>query len=594
MKTFVAYRLEMQPRHGQTSRECLAAVRDEIVEWVRGIFRGLGVHDLQLAFDGSSLEPYPGHTLATELDSCATHQIVTVDWVFPDAQTPVIWHFYTLAACDARGVEVAMAVQADWQAFLLRPVQTVLVPANPFHTIELLRGKLMEGWKCQVDGQPAPNRARLLRKNQVESFVRDTLLNPKRVLPVILFALDDRFKMDLDSLHHIQRCFGGLGHVAVLLDQLAADRLAKVVDPKAFSKDAVVRIYWPGLLQKGFIQNDTYWTLEQYTNNLKARPLINELLNRVTPVAGEQLLRPGPVLQGAKEALERASAEGPRIDPSAAARLAEAEAELLKSRQAQQNLQRDAQASQRRVEALLDELAELRAQLAVFRAAPPTVSVDDKLEELTSELERSWDENARLRTDGEAVRRQLTELEMDFRTYLDSSALFSEDAEPVDASIPPDAAVVRSFAAVADALRGAADEFADILVVWEDAEQSAEQSLFGSPSKVFQALEAVAEVGRAYFKARNGGPPLGPVDRAFNSRVPFKYTGFESPTTRSLFGAERVFHHRGQTRRMERHLTLGGGQTNNCLQIYFDFDDPAGRVLIGYCGRHLPFASQRT
>src|SRR5665213_666872 len=295
MKTFMAYRLEIQPRHGQTSRECLDAVRDEIAEWARGIFRGLGVHDLQLALDGSPMEPYSGHTLAIASEVCDTHQLVSVDWVFPDAQTPVNWRFYALAACDARGVEVTMAVQADWKAFLLRPVQTVLVPANPFHTIELLRGKLMEGWKCQVDGQPAPNRARLLRKNQVEAFVRDTLLNSKRVLPVILFALGDRFKMDLDSLHHIQRCFGGLGHVAVLLDQPAADRLANVVNPKAFSKDAVVRIYWPGLLQKGFIQNDTYWTLEQYTNNLKARPLIHELLNRVVPVAGEQLLRPGPV-----------------------------------------------------------------------------------------------------------------------------------------------------------------------------------------------------------------------------------------------------------------------------------------------------------
>jgi hypothetical protein len=99
---------------------------------------------------------------------------------------------------------------------------------------------------------------------------------------------------------------------------------------------------------------------------------------------------------------------------------------------------------------------------------------------------------------------------------------------------------------------------------------------------------------RAYFQSRNGGPPLGPLDQAFLRRVPFKYTSFESQTTLGLFGAERVFRHRGASRAMQRHLTLGGGTTNNCLQIYFDFDDATQRVLIGYCGRHLPYARQRT
>ncbi len=64
--------------------------------------------------------------------------------------------------------------------------------------------------------------------------------------------------------------------------------------------------------------------------------------------------------------------------------------------------------------------------------------------------------------------------------------------------------------------------------------------------------------------------------------------------TLGLHGTDRVFHHQGQSRQMVRHLTLGGGSTNNCLQIYFEFDEETRRVLIGYCGRHLPYASQRT
>jgi hypothetical protein len=152
----------------------------------------------------------------------------------------------------------------------------------------------------------------------------------------------------------------------------------------------------------------------------------------------------------------------------------------------------------------------------------------------------------------------------------------------------------RTFDSIAQALQAAAEESADVLVVWEDAAQSAEQSLFPSPAKVFRALRAIAEVGRDYFKAQRGGPSLGPVELAFRRRVPFKYTGFESQTTLALFGAERVFHHEGQARLMQRHLTLGGGTTNHCLQIYFEFDDDARRVLIGYCGRHLRYSRGRT
>jgi hypothetical protein len=153
----------------------------------------------------------------------------------------------------------------------------------------------------------------------------------------------------------------------------------------------------------------------------------------------------------------------------------------------------------------------------------------------------------------------------------------------------------RAFTSVADALRAAAEQWPDLLTVWDSATRSAEQSLFENPAKAFQALQAIAEVGAAYFASRNGGPPLGPLDRALQQRVPFKFANHESQTTMSLFGAERVFSHDTQTRQMQRHLTLGrGGKSGNCLQIYFDFDDSTQRVCIGYCGPHLRYCKMRT
>jgi hypothetical protein len=215
-------------------------------------------------------------------------------------------------------------------------------------------------------------------------------------------------------------------------------------------------------------------------------------------------------------------------------------------------------------------------------------------EEWSAELERVWAENDRLMVEGEAARQRIAELEAELSTSQTNWALLRQGqpqgSEPANAP----AADEPSVESVTAALRAAEETFGGILTVWEDAWRSAAQSRFSSPDKVFQALRAIAEVGRAYFGAQQGGSPLGPVEHAFANRVPFKYTAFESRTTVSFYGSERVFHHHQESRQMQRHLTLGGGTTNNCLQIYFEFDERARRVLIGYCGRHLRFSRQRT
>jgi hypothetical protein len=144
------------------------------------------------------------------------------------------------------------------------------------------------------------------------------------------------------------------------------------------------------------------------------------------------------------------------------------------------------------------------------------------------------------------------------------------------------------------ALTAAATDFADILIVYEEALISGRRSGSNRASGVYRALAAIAEVGRMYFEARQAGKPMGPVDEALRSRIPFKYTPRESTTTLGLFGQTRVFHHQGKGRQMLRHLTLARGDHKNCLQIYFEFDEESQRVEVGYCGRHLPIARQPT
>ena len=136
-----------------------------------------------------------------------------------------------------------------------------------------------------------------------------------------------------------------------------------------------------------------------------------------------------------------------------------------------------------------------------------------------------------------------------------------------------------------EALQSASERHADVLEVWDDAWSSAKKSRYPSPTRVIEALGAIAETGRELFAALQAGQPIGPLEKAFRAKVPFKYASGESQMTMAMYGQERIFQGPGQRREIQRHLTLGGG--GNCLQLYFDFDENRRKVIIAYCGQHL-------
>jgi hypothetical protein len=138
---------------------------------------------------------------------------------------------------------------------------------------------------------------------------------------------------------------------------------------------------------------------------------------------------------------------------------------------------------------------------------------------------------------------------------------------------------------VIDALTQESERLGDILVIWEDAWRSAKESHFSGTTRVADALTAIADIGRSYFAAIRQGQSLGPIDRAFRQKVPFKYAPCESNMTMAMYGQERLFHDGNLRREIQRHLTLGG--RGNCLQVYFDFDESIQKVIIAYCGQHL-------
>jgi hypothetical protein len=139
---------------------------------------------------------------------------------------------------------------------------------------------------------------------------------------------------------------------------------------------------------------------------------------------------------------------------------------------------------------------------------------------------------------------------------------------------------------VLEALRFASERYTEVLEVWDEAWNSAKNSFFPGPTRVLQALQAIAEVGQTYFAALQAGESMGPVEQAFQAKIPFKYAPCESQMTMAMYGQERVF----QGREIQRHLTLGGG--GNCMQVYFEFDEVRQKVIVAHCGQHLSYYCQ--
>lgn len=591
--TCYAHQFEMQPHAGQTSRQCLAAVRNEAAGWVQEVYRQKGRARLALPFNGSQISPRAGHEIRADQEECATHQLATLDWEFADQRDPSLtWRFSCVVACDAQVVQAALVVQLASLAPALRPLHYRIDESNPLAAFKIsLLAKLLNGWPCRIEGQPVPTEAQLLGADQIEAFINESLVNPGRVLPVIVLAPDGEAPPDDDALGYLLGRVVGFAQVTALADQPAVDRLTQLLGAER-SCEGGVRIYWPGFTRDA---PSSYHIFRNFAQ-IKADPCsLGQSLYQSLSVYSSDCFHEGRLIRAARAALAADRAARWRAAATAAGRLPEAEAELQEARGARERFRQERDAAWQQVAALRSELADVCGQLAALQdaARPELTPGEEGFGEFAAELERAWDENERLRAEGEAVWRRVAELEADLRNSRDNLArLWEAQGAP---EVPPlSPAGEQPLGTVADALRAAAAEFADVLTVWEDATHSAEQSLFASPAQVFRALRAIAEVGRDYFKAQDNGPPLGPVDQAFRGRVPFKYTAFESQTTLSLFGADRVFHHGEQSRQMQRHLTLGGGQPNNCLQIYFEFDDEARRVLIGYCGRHLRFYRQRT
>jgi hypothetical protein len=206
-------------------------------------------------------------------------------------------------------------------------------------------------------------------------------------------------------------------------------------------------------------------------------------------------------------------------------------------------------------------------------------------------LESAWEDNRKLKEEVAFAREELAEVKAerdDLREQWKTVA--PEMAAAEDAAVRAEAItkryrdrILKGMKRVSEAVDLAADEFADTLRFLPSAVHSAEDSPYQYPVKVYELLRALDEVARA-LRARGG---LGESVYDALRRHGFEYKPHISVTSEGKYGGEYTFEYQGRKQLFEQHVTLGSSHSpRECLSVHWVRDEPAGRFVVGWCGRH--------
>jgi hypothetical protein len=395
-----------------------------------------------------------------------------------------------------------------------------------------LVGGIAASFDCRVGPQKVTGTSIPLATADVDNFVRRDLVDPSRSLPLIVVSRRASNDDFVVDPDRLAAKLVGLAVVYALSERGTSYRLTDLLPPRLSCYNGAVRVYWPGFSSE-----------DPPTKHPLYHP---DIIARIT----EQ----GALLEDRLfDRLARISAFR-YVDGPITSRVLQASKTKQKERQVRQledlrdSLGKDYQA---RIDEILGTLAQR--------------------EEIIRSLE---DEN-----------RLLKERLSDWRLYQSPAS-----SEPT-ANVP--IAEEGELGSVAEAVARAKTRFSDSLDFWPSALESAGASRSERYESVFQALEILHRVASDYFAALDKGASMGRFEDQF-APYRIKYSARESQTTGTKFRQQRTFTNDDRSLFMERHLTIGGGDRQDTVQIFFEIDPSARRFIVGYCGIHLDYARMRT
>lgn len=139
---------------------------------------------------------------------------------------------------------------------------------------------------------------------------------------------------------------------------------------------------------------------------------------------------------------------------------------------------------------------------------------------------------------------------------------------------------------VSAAVDRAREEFGQELLFLKSADESAADSPYRYPERAYELLHALGEITRLW-RTDALGKDWHDAFLEYNPR--FKYKPKISQTTATNNWEDYAFLYDGAKRLFEPHISLGKSHDpKKCLSVHWIRDDAARKVIVGWCGRHLP------
>ena len=123
----------------------------------------------------------------------------------------------------------------------------------------------------------------------------------------------------------------------------------------------------------------------------------------------------------------------------------------------------------------------------------------------------------------------------------------------------------------------------DRLHFLNEAEESARDSLYNQPERVYSTFEALDELA--------GERAIGSIGRSVEDWLRERgitYSPHESQTTMGMYGGERTYHYGNEMIAMPEHIKFGiGPDPRFHIRIHIYWHEDESRWIIGHVGRHL-------
>lgn len=523
MRTVYACVLDVAVKPPETSAQGFERLFKLATDWVEALYQERWQAKCRVVANEPRAVPLPGHGVQAQRDGVSgVCELASLEWSYPDDQDAGLqWIIAGQFARNGPKLEASVSIRIVSTHPIAKPLSYTLKRPS-------LVDKLLQSFLCSIGKTPIPLKPRELAKEEAEPFVDDILCAPDRWLPVVTISAEQGMRDYLIDPNEMQQTLLGHAQVVAFRDSWTSRAWTDALTVKELScYNGAVRLYWPGFTRKAkpsdhplHMADSIRWHIDQH------QPLAQHLFRSLVAVSGFRFSNP-PIARLVREAIEG-----------------------------------DKHAR------FLDMLKNAKAH--------------EESGQIMRELERAWDEVEQLKLERDEARNQASELSRELEAQKEAWNAY-RGQRPTTAPVAEATAPRAPVRNVAEAVERARADFPDTLVFLPNAIESARQSPYKAPEKVYNLFQSLDELTRIWHDTGSIGSGW---HQALKPKG-FDYAEFISPTTKGKFGGEYTFQYDGKPILFENHVTLGAHSADTCISIHWYRDEGRKRLVIGWCGKHL-------